>query len=118
MSSLKTHFAVSPVSTACGRGKRTSSNVQRVDCSNCQRQPAFRTAQAEQEAARVQAFMAQAPRRFIEPWQSASVTMTCKSCGGQEFREGDRTCYGHYANYHCANCGGVESRLTETGMSF
>jgi len=25
---------------------------------------------------------------------------------------------GHYDDWECADCGGTESRLTETGMSF
>lgn len=88
-----------------------------VTCLACQNSGAYQALKAEQDAARLVAFMAQTPRHFGEPWKTGE-TITCKTCGGKEFRNGDRTCHGHYDNFHCAECGNVESRLTETGMSF
>lgn len=61
--------------------------------------------------------MAQVPRTRIEPWKPG-VFMLCSECKHGYFRIGDRTCYGHYQDYVCANCGHKESRLTEKGMSF
>lgn len=119
---MKTHFYVRDNQPVCGRcvtnGTRISPQVHRVTCLNCKNSPEFSTAKAENDAARQAAFMAQEPRKYIEPWHTKTVAMVCKNCSGELFREGDRTCYGHYANYHCAACGHVESRLTETGMSF
>jgi hypothetical protein len=119
--SKKLHFEIAN-GVACGRavvtGTWVTPKVYRVTCLNCKTTPEFFDAKAEQDAARKAAFEAQEPRQYIEPWRSNTVAMVCSECSGQLFREGDRTCYGHYANYHCAACGHVESRLTETGMSF
>lgn len=104
---------------ACGRAAKViTDRVFQVTCLNCQKTPVFIEAKADLDAQRKAAFMAQEPRQYIEPWHTKTVAMVCKNCSGELFREGDRTCYGHYANYHCAACGHVESRLTETGMSF
>lgn len=119
---MRTHFAVKPpmdatAVAACGRGKRIDSNVYRVDCLNCQKQDAYILAKDEADSARHAAFMAQEPRQLMEPWDH-SKAMRCRECGNGTFRIGDRTCYGHYQDYVCAECGHKESRLTETGMSF
>lgn len=112
----KTHLKTA-TGAACGRAaKFTSEHVNRVTCLNCKNQPEYINAAAEATARETEAFLAQEPRVFTEPWKPG--TITCSTCLGTLFREGNRTCYGHYANYVCANCGGVESRLTETGMSF
>ena len=118
----KTHFAVPATGggtdPSCGRGfnSRRSDSVSRVDCIACRRTPEFQSAEAEDSRAREAAFMAQEPRTFGEPWREGIIV--CRECQGDTFRRGDRTCYGHYENFHCASCGHVESRLTETGMSF
>lgn len=118
---MRTHFAVKPpmdatAVAACGRGKRVDSNVYRVDCLNCQKQDPYILAKDEADSARHAAFMAQVPSRLGEPWKEGHII--CRNCGGDQFRVGDRTCYGHYQDYVCADCGGKESRLTETGMCF
>lgn len=118
---MRTHFSVKqPFSTesaaACGRGRRMDTNVYRVDCLNCQKQDAYILAKDEADSERHKRFMAQEPRAIPEPWRDGHIT--CRNCGAQNHRVGDRTCYGHYQDYVCADCGHKESRLTETGMSF
>lgn len=113
----KTHFGTATMSV-CGRGKRGVENVYRVTCSLCLNHPLYERAKSTADIAKREAFEAQTPREFREPWHTEDKPMVCKVCDGKLFREGDRTCYGHYANFHCANCGHIESRLTETGMSF
>lgn len=112
---MKFHFSVNG-SPLCGRGARLTSVPRQVTCLVCQRADQFLAALNAENAERHKAFMAQTPREFREPWRDGNVV--CRECGGTEFRMGDRTCYGHYENYHCASCGHVESRLTETGMSY
>lgn len=114
---MKYHFEVNGKS-ACGRGKNATAIARAVTCLVCKSRPDFIAAKAESDAARQAAFEAQVPREFAEPWHPRPVTIVCRECDGRLFRQGDRTCHGHYANYHCAACGHVESRLTETGMSF
>lgn len=115
---VKYHFVLEK-GNACGRpGRVITDKVQYVTCLNCRRTPEFVAAMIELKAQKEAAFEAQTPRKFSEPWHQGNVPMVCKSCGNDTFREADRTCYGHYANYVCAACGGTESRLTETGMSF
>lgn len=111
----KTHLATNGVS-ACLRGTRTTTNVRQVDCRICQGTQVFMDLKAFDDAQREAAFEAQTPRKVAEPWKEGG--MVCSGCGWTFFREADRSCYGHYANYVCAQCGHVESRLTETGMSF
>lgn len=112
----KTHFKMNN-GTACGRpATRTSDVVNRVTCLNCKKQPEFIDAQATALAKETERFMAQEPRQIAEPWKDGVIT--CDVCLGDKFREANRTCYGHYANYVCAGCGANQSRLTETGMSF
>jgi hypothetical protein len=114
---MKTHFEHGPHGNACGRaGRRSTTNVYAVTCLNCQKSDQFLAARRLADDVRHQNFLAQTPRAFREPWKDGNIT--CRACGGGDFRMGDRTCYGHYENYHCATCGHVESRLTETGMSF
>lgn len=117
----KYHFAVKApfnavAEAACGRGRHIVDNVYRVDCLNCQKQDAFILAKDEAESKRHAAFLAQEPRALAEPWKAGNIV--CRNCGGERFRVGDRTCYGHYQDYVCADCSHKESRLTETGMSF
>jgi hypothetical protein len=114
---IKTHFAASDTSGSdCGRGTVTNTDPYRVTCGHCKNRPAHDTALHAAAVARKAAFEAQVPRTYREPWRDGNIT--CRECEGDLFRSGDRTCYGHYDNFHCANCGHVESRLTETGMSF
>lgn len=120
---MRTHFAVkvafsTEVVASCGRGSRVDSNVYNVDCLACQKRDAYILAKDEADSKRHAAFMAQEPRQFMEPWHTEKKAMRCRNCGNGTFRMGDRTCYGHYQDYVCAECGHKESRLTETGMSF
>lgn len=108
---MKIHYT-----DGCGRGKATTSDVRRVSCLICNTSEPFLTAKAAADVAKREAFYAQTPRQFREPWRSGNIV--CRECGGDEFRMGDRTCYGHYENYVCSACGHSESRLTETGMAF
>jgi DNA-directed RNA polymerase subunit RPC12/RpoP len=101
---------------ACGRGTRLTENVHQVDCRACGKRPEYIDAMATAQAAKLEAFLAQEPREFAEPWREGKIV--CGGCMGTLFREADRTCYGHYANYVCAQCGETTQRLTETGMSF
>lgn len=115
---LKTHYEHGPHGTACGRAStHTTTNVYRVTCLSCKSRDQFLVSLKIADDARKAAFEAQVPRQFDEPWHR-DQKIICKSCGGDTFRHGGRTCYGHYDNWHCANCDNVESRLTETGMSF
>jgi hypothetical protein len=99
---------------------RLTDDVTRVDCGACAKRSEVIEAKATAAILKAEAFNAQEPRKVSEPWRQpyGSVPMVCKSCGNDTFREADRTCYGHYANWVCAACGNTESRLTETGMSF
>lgn len=111
---MKTHMSING-GTACNRGKIVTENVRQVTCLLCKDTPVFIEIKENADAARHQAFMAQEPRACSAQFGGP---VTCSSCAGTLFRIGDRSCYGHYENYHCANCGHVESRLTETGMCF
>jgi hypothetical protein len=115
---MKRHLATDAGTSSCGRGKVITENVNHVTCDLCRAKPVYIKAKIILDAMRKAEFEAQVPRTRIEPWHQDRKQMVCKSCGNDTFREGDRTCYGHYANYYCAACGGCESRLTETGMSF
>lgn len=111
----KIHFKKSS-RVACGREGRTTDQVNRVTCLNCKKQPEFIDEQTLALAKEAEAFLAQEPRRFAEPWKPGHII--CDQCLGDQFRRGNRTCYGHYDNFVCAACGSTQSRLTETGMSF
>lgn len=113
---MRTHLSMGIAGTECGRGKRSSRNVFDVDCQLCQNTDRYRVALVIAKERKEAAFQAQTPREVREPWREGVIT--CRECQGTQFRERDRTCYGHYANYQCSNCEHVESRLTETGMSF
>lgn len=122
---MRIHYAYKPpfdttARSLCGAGTRRTENVWNVDCLNCQKSDVFILAMDEAKREKHERFLAQTPREFAEPWHQpyGERKIECKSCGGNTFRQGDRTCYGHYDNFHCSNCGNVESRLTETGMSF
>lgn len=118
---MRTHLAVAQAHnnmnmiSACGVGRRIDTNVYRVDCLKCQGLSEYRLVKEKADAAKQAEFMAQTPRQMGEPWRDGLIV--CRNCQGDLFRIGDRTCYGHYANFHCSSCGHVESRLTETGMS-
>jgi hypothetical protein len=113
---LKRHLAIGPHGNACGRvGNHTTTNVYNVTCLNCQKNSQFIEAKRISDEAKQERFDAQIPRRISEPWRDGNIV--CE-CGNDTFRIGDRSCYGHYDNYHCGECGKVSSRLTETGMSF
>ena len=116
---IRTHFSILGL-PACGRGKRVTFNVRYVDCRLCQGNSEFIEAKANDALARKEAFDAQTPRQFREPWvdNSSQAVITCSTCGGTTFRQGERSCMGHYDNFVCASCGDTTSRLTETGMSF
>lgn len=113
---MRIHYQVND-KAACGRGRgqRVSLHVGNVTCLNCKKTPEWIAAKEVMDAARKAAFEAQVPSKMGEPWREGNIV--CRECDGDLFRIGDRTCYGHYANFHCATCGHVESRLTETGMS-
>lgn len=114
---MKTHFEHGPHGNACGRASaRSTTSVYAVDCLACQKSDQYAAAKDVADAAKHERFMAQVPRQIGEPWREGHIV--CRECDGDLFRIGDRTCYGHYQNYVCAACGHVESRLTETGMSF
>lgn len=115
---MKRHY-VTERGNACGRqGGWTTERAGDVTCLNCQKRPEYITAENERQTQKKAAFDAQEPRMVREPWHQEVVYMVCRDCGHNLFRNGDRTCYGHFQSYHCARCGNVESRLTETGMSF
>jgi hypothetical protein len=116
----KRHF-VNGVITACNRdvvaGTWTARGVSDTTCLNCKGSRLWLEASAKDAAERAAAFEAQVPRSFNEPWKSG-VPMVCKGCGGFLFRDAGRSCHGHYQDFTCSDCGHIESRLTETGMSF
>lgn len=114
---MKTHF-MTKAGRACHLKSvgRNTDNTFAVDCGFCMKKPAFKVAEDAALIAKQEAFDAQEPTAVHEPWGEGM--MSCRSCGHMKFRETDRSCYGHYSNHVCANCGNVESRLTETGMSF
>lgn len=108
---MKTHLT-----QGCNRGKVTTTNVYAVTCELCKRSVPYQVAKEVADASRQAAFEAQTPRQVREPWREGVII--CSECGGDLFRMGGRTCYGHYQEHVCAACGHSESRLTETGMSF
>lgn len=116
---MKTHLAItSPtgVASACGRGARMDTSASRTTCLNCQRQPEYIEAKANADAKAEAAFWAQTPGPARGQFDTENIV--CRECDGDMFRPKGRSCYGHYEDYKCANCGHVTSRITETGMSF
>lgn len=120
---MKTHYydgnknaCGQPVSMRPDRSLRINTNTFEVDCGSCILRNSFQEAHQKAVLKKERQFMEQIPRQIREPWREGNIE--CRSCGSNFFRVGDRTCYGHYDNFHCSNCGHVESRLTETGMSF
>lgn len=113
---MKTHFRFNGEAECGIDSKRLTNLANEVDCQKCMKKKAFKYAISEYEAKRERQFNEQIPRVMREPWWDGYIE--CRSCGGKYFRQGDRTCYGHYDNYVCSNCGHVESRLTEIGMAF
>lgn len=117
----KTHFSVDPANSldvACGRTVNDHGQtpfVERVTCGACKNRGEYDRAMKDHLIAKEKSFMAQTPRQYGEPWRDGIIV--CQN-GHDTFRLGDRTCYGHYDNFVCATCGDVQSRLTETGMSF
>jgi hypothetical protein len=114
---MKTHY-MTKTGRACHLTSvgRNTDNTFAVTCGFCMKKPEFKAAEDAALIAKQEAFDAQVPSMVREPWKAGA--MKCSECGHERFRHGDRTCYGHYDNWHCAACGHVESRLTETGMSF
>lgn len=121
---MRTHFAVeadTPLGarSECGRGKRLTENVFRVDCLVCQTKPAFGAAFIAAEKAREDAFWAQEPRTVVPQFGRVNDdgVMECPWCGGILWRERPRDLWSYH--YVCANdeCGKSVHPLTETGMS-
>lgn len=116
MSHTKYHFYLEK-GNACGRaGRVITDRVNYVTCLNCKATPEFKEAKADLDAQREAAFQAQEPRQVGEPWQNGLIV--CRVDGTDLFRYRGRSCYGHYDDWVCAECGTVASRLTETGMCF
>lgn len=115
---MKIHYEHGPHGNACGRtGQRSSTSIYAVTCLNCQKSGQFIEAKKVAERVKHERFMSQEPHEVREPWRDG-LPMVCSGCGDVLFRDMDRSCFGHYDNWQCANCQHVESRLTETGMSF
>lgn len=125
---LKTHYEHGPHGNACGRASaRSTTEAGRVTCLACQKSDQFIAAKKVADESRKAAFEAQKPHKIAEPWKQGHIICSgfvydlsdaLSKCGNDLFREGDRSCYGHYQSFHCSKCGHIESRLTETGMSF
>ncbi len=116
---MKIHFSLEGPAVACRfKAKRWTALVSRVDCLRCQKTPEFIEVKAAADKVKQEAFDAQEPRIIREPWHQEVVYMVCKACGHNLFRYRGRSCMGHYEDHVCSRCGNVESRLTETGMSF
>jgi hypothetical protein len=113
---MRTHFTIKNQRPICGRGKRVTDNISRVDCRLCLARPETVEFMAKAAAEKTAAFLAQEPRRYAEPWKPGDII--CSECGHNLFRYAGRSCMGHYSEHVCAKCGHSESRLTETGMSF
>lgn len=117
MTPPKRHYSVGPHGNACGRASAlNTTNVYNVTCLLCQANDQFLAGKRIADDAKDEAFKAQAPRTYAEPWTKGNIT--CRECGSDQFRYQGRSCYGHYDDHVCANCGHTESRLTETGMCF
>lgn len=116
----KTHFVASPTaSEACGRTAsspfRRESVTRHVTCLACKKQPEFKTAQIEQQAAAQAAFEAQEPKTVAPQFgrTNAAGVMECQ-CGGTLFREKPRSLFSFH--FVCSECGHSLHPLTETGM--
>jgi predicted nucleic acid-binding Zn ribbon protein len=113
----KTHLATDSKSVACYRYRngsmRWSLDPRRVTCLDCKKSEEFVEAYAEQAVKQAEAFAAQTPRQFEEPWGQGRIV--CRKCQGDLFRDNGRS-LDHY-RYVCAECGETTLRLTETGMS-
>lgn len=109
---MKTHFATGPVTTGCGIGKRTTTNVYRVDCLKCQDKPAYITARTQADEAREAAFWAQEPHAVHNPWTQENLV--CRDCGGDKFRDKGRDLWTFW--FVCSECGKQQGYPTETGM--
>jgi hypothetical protein len=113
----KTHFVSPhrPDTPACRLSKgRTTDNPFQVTCSLCKGTTRWFEALANAQAAKKAAFEAQVPTQHSD---FMGRPIMC-SCGNDTFRYQGRSCMGHYEDYVCSNCGAINSRLTETGMSF
>ena len=124
---MKKHYApTGEPKGVCGRSFGVhggTSNTFDVTCGSCILRNQFQEDHQKAVIAKEAAFMATTPRQFAEPWNDGIIVCRGKVEGGYPcdstlFRQADRTCYGHYDNFKCSECGHVESRLTETGMSF
>lgn len=117
---LKTHYLANG-RIACNRVARSTGaaravdNVFAVNCGLCRNNQDFKDAVEVALAAKQAAFEAQTPKPATHLLGHALI---CLMCDGTLFRYQGRSCMGHYDDYVCANCGTVNSTLTETGMCF
>ena len=117
---VKYHFILEK-GMACGRsGKVGTDRVSNVTCLNCQKQPEWVEAKAEQDAKRQAEYEAQTPRE-VKPLfgrVNADGVMECSTeyggCGGTLWREKPRSLFSYH--YVCANCDKSVHPMTETGM--
>lgn len=117
MSNLRTHFATgSPAFAACGRGRRLTDNVSRVDCQVCRSKPHFQASLADFMAKLESDFQAQTPRTVVPQFGRVNDdgVMECFKCHGVLFRERPRSLFSYH--YVCDNCGTSLHPMTETGM--
>ena len=118
---MKTHFAVKPPFdttevSACGRGKRITINIYRVDCLLCQSNDAFILAMDEAKSAAAAAYEAQVPRTIVPQFGRVNDdgVMECPKCQGVLWKEKPRNLWSYH--YVCQGCQFSVHPLTETGM--
>lgn len=109
---MRTHFATGPVTTACGIGKRTTTNWTRVDCLNCKKKPEYERAEFAAKEAKLAAFNAQEPHTVRNPWTQQNLV--CHVCGGDQFKDLDRDLWTYW--FYCVGCTKNQGYPTETGM--
>lgn len=116
---MKIHFSVdggeAPVSS-CGRGRRITALVTRVDCLICRGMPMFEEALSAHKARQEAEFQAQTPRTVVPQFGrvNADGVMECSVCAGVLWRERPRDLFSYH--YVCEGCGKSVHPLTETGM--
>lgn len=113
---MRTHLKVNDRAW-CGRGKRLSDNIHRVDCRLCQQSPEGVGAMAAAVVAAEAAFVAQTPRTIVPQFGRVNDqgVMECYKCQGVLFRERPRSLFSYH--YVCEGCGTSIHPMTETGMS-
>lgn len=109
---MRTHLTTG----GCGRGKRTTDNVHRVDCLVCKGSDTFVAAIADYKAKAEAAFQAQTPRTIVPDFGrvNSDGVMECFNCKGVLFRERPRSLFSYH--YVCEGCGKSMHPMTETGM--